>query len=352
MLSAERFGVFIVRFDADLCRLGCIPLSLPAGTSRLRWSSFESRPSCASNNEKLMNTLAKPATINGVDLMLILIVTFSWGLNYPIMKFVVMQYPPASFRALTFILGTLVIALYAVWKGDSLKVPATERWLTLKLSIPNMVLWHLGLVHGLTLLGSGRTAIIGYTMPVWALVASVVLFSEKLTWRASLAVACSLLATLLLAQQEFAHLAGQPLGLVFVFGAAIAWGIGNAMMKNATLSISSVSLTFWSLLAGTVVFCLVAISFESSRWRWPGLLEWLAIAYGGLVTFALSYVAWFRVARKLPPVASGLSIMLVPVVGLISGAMMLGETIALVDIIALGFILLAMGLVLTRRKGA
>lgn len=352
MLSAERFGVFIVRFDADLCRLGCIPLSLPAGTSRLRWPSFESRPSCASNNEKLMNTLAKPATINGVDLMLILIVTFSWGLNYPIMKFVVMQYPPASFRALTFILGTLVIALYAVWKGDSLKVPATERWLTLKLSIPNMVLWHLGLVHGLTLLGSGRTAIIGYTMPVWALVASVVLFSEKLTWRASLAVACSLLATLLLAQQEFAHLAGQPLGLVFVFGAAIAWGIGNAMMKNATLSISSVSLTFWSLLAGTVVFCLVAISFESSRWRWPGLLEWLAIAYGGLVTFALSYVAWFRVARKLPPVASGLSIMLVPVVGLISGAMMLGETIALVDIIALGFILLAMGLVLTRRKGA
>lgn len=299
-----------------------------------------------------MNTLAKPATINGVDLMLILIVTFSWGLNYPIMKFVVMQYPPASFRALTFILGTLAIALYAVWKGDSLKVPATERWLTLKLSIPNMVLWHLGLVHGLTLLGSGRTAIIGYTMPVWALVASVVLFSEKLTWRASLAVACSLLATLLLAEQEFAHLAGQPLGLVFVFGAAIAWGIGNAMMKNATLSISSVSLTFWSLLAGTVVFCLVAISFESSRWRWPGLLEWLAIAYGGLVTFALSYVAWFRVARKLSPVASGLSIMLVPVVGLISGALMLGETIALVDIIALGFILLAMGLVLTRRKGA
>jgi len=299
-----------------------------------------------------MNTPAKPATINGVDLMLILIVTFSWGLNYPIMKFVVMQYPPASFRALTFILGTLAIGLYALWKRDSLKVPTGERWLTLKLSLPNMVLWHLGLVYGLTLLGSGRTAIIGYTMPVWALLTSVVLFSEKLTWRASMAVACSLLATLLLAQQEFSNFAGQPLGLVLVLGAAIAWGIGNAMMKNAKLSISSVSLTFWSLLAGTVVFCLFAIIFESSRWRWPDLIEWLAIAYGGLVTFALSYVAWFRVARKLSPVASGLSIMLVPVIGLVSGALMLGETIALPDIIALGFILLAMGLVLTPRRSA
>jgi drug/metabolite transporter (DMT)-like permease len=268
------------------------------------------------------------------------------------MKFVVMQYPPATFRTLTFILGTLAIGLYALWKGESLKVPLSERWLTLKLSIPNMVLWHLGLVYGLTLLGSGRTAIIGYTMPVWTLLASVVFFSEKLTWRASLAVACSLLATVLLAQQEFSHLAGQPLGLVYVFSAAIAWGIGNAMMKNAKLSISSVSLTFWSLLAGAVVFSLFAIGLESSRWRWPSLIEWLAIVYGGLVTFALSYVAWFRVARKLSPVASGLSIMLVPVVGVMGGAVALGETIALFDLIALGFILLAMGLVLAPRKAA
>jgi len=297
-----------------------------------------------------MNTSAKPATINGVDLMLILIVTCSWGLNYPIMKFVVMQYPPATFRVLTFILGTLTIGLYAVWKRESLRVPASERWLTLKLSIPNMVLWHLGLVYGLTLLGSGRTAIIGYTMPVWTLLASVVFFAEKLTWRASMAVACSLMATVLLAQQELSHFAGQPLGLVYVFGAAIAWGIGNAMMKNAKLSISSVSLTFWSLLAGSVVFSVFAIGLELSRWRWPSLIEWLAIVYGGVVTFALSYVAWFRVARKLSPVASGLSIMLVPVVGVMGGALVLGETIALYDIIALGFILLAMGLVLAPRK--
>jgi len=282
--------------------------------------------------------------------LLILIVTCSWGINYPVMKFVVMQYPPATFRTLTFILGTLAIGVYAVWKGESLKVPLSERWLTLKLSIPNMVLWHLGLVYGLTLLGSGRTAIIGYTMPVWTLLASVVFFSEKLTWRTSLAVACSLLATVLLAQQELSYFAGQPIGLVYVFSAAIAWGIGNAMMKNAKLSISSVSLTFWSLLAGAVVFSLFAIGLESSRWRWPSLIEWLAIAYGGLVTFALSYVAWFRVARKLSPVASGLSIMLVPVVGVMGGAVVLGETIVRFDLIALGFILLAMGLVLAPRK--
>ena len=110
------------------------------------------------------------------------------------------------------------------------------------------------------------------------------------------------------------------------------------------------SLTCWSLLYGSVVFCAFAISLETSRWRWPLPLEWMAIAYGGCVTFAVCYVAWFRVARKLSPVASGLSIMLVPVVGVFGGAWSLGEEIAREDILALGFILIAMALVLSPRK--
>jgi len=75
-------------------------------------------------------------------------------------------------------------------------------------------------------------------------------------------------------------------------------------------------------------------------------LQWLAIGYGGVVTFAVSYVAWFLVARKLTPVASGLSIMLVPVIGLLGGNLFLGETIAITDWMALGFILSAMAIVL------
>ena len=79
-------------------------------------------------------------------------------------------------------------------------------------------------------------------------------------------------------------------------------------------------------------------------------MEWLAILYSGGLSFGVGYVAWFLVARKLTPVTSGLSVMLVPVVGLSSGAAILGEQIALTDIAALGLILCAMVLVLRREK--
>ena len=292
-----------------------------------------------------MSTSTSPR-ITGFDLFLILVVTCSWGLNYPIMKFVVTHYSPSSFRAITFILGTLVIGLYAWNRGESLVVPRGERWRTLQLSIPNMVLWHLGLVYGISLLNSGRAAIIGYTMPVWTLMASVLLYRNPLTWRAALGVLCSLIATLLLAREEMSHFAGQPLGLAFTFGAAISWGIGNAMMKHSRLSISSISLTFWMLLTGAVCFSAMALLFERSDLRWPQATQWLAIVYGGVMTFAVSYVAWFRVARKLTPVTSGLSIMLVPVVGVFGGHFFLGALLGASDVLALLFILTAMAIVL------
>jgi drug/metabolite transporter (DMT)-like permease len=293
----------------------------------------------------LMSTPTSPR-VTGFDLFLILVVTCSWGLNYPIMKFVVTHYPPSSFRALTFMLGTTVLGLYAWKQGESLWIPRGERWKTLQLSIPNMVLWHVGLVYGIALLNSGRAAIIGYTMPVWTLMASVLMYRNPLTWRAALGVLCSLSATVLLAQEEMSHFAGQPLGLAFTFGAAISWGIGNAMMKHTRVSVSSTTLTFWMLLAGAVSFTGLALLFERGQWHWPDTLQALAIGYGGVMTFAVSYVAWFRVARKLTPVTSGLSIMLVPVIGVMGGHLFLGEALALTDILALGFILSAMAIVL------
>ena len=288
--------------------------------------------------------------INSLDLLLILLVTVSWGLNYPIMKFVVTSYPPLTFRAFTFTIGFVLLGAYALRRGESLHIPVSERWLAFKLGMPNMVLWHLGLIYGVTLLNSGRAAIVGYTMPVWALLASVLMFKNTLTARGIMGVVCSLLATFLLARDEMSNFAGQPLGLACTLAAAMAWGVGNAMMKNCKISISSMALTFWMLLLAAICFTVLAFVFEQDRWAWPTWMQFAAIFYAGAVTFAISYVAWFRVARKLTPVASGLSIMLVPMVGLAGGYWMLNEVVGLADITALFLILLAMAIVLIPRR--
>jgi drug/metabolite transporter (DMT)-like permease len=295
----------------------------------------------------MSNHPTEPAKVNAKDLLMVLIVTVSWGMNYPIMKYVVNSYPPSAFRAYTFIVGFLSIGLYAYFKGISLAVVSAERWPVFKLSMFNMVGWHLPMIYGVSMLNSGRAAIIGYTMPVWALVASALLYKEKINIRSLVSIVLAMAAALLLAWGSRQQWGNQPLGVGVMLVAAVIWGVGNAMMKNAKLALHGVALTFWALFIAFVFFLCITIAFETDQWAWPNLLQWLAILYGGVITFAVSYVAWFHVARKLSAVSSGLSIMLVPVFGVTGGALVLGESVTLPDLSALMLILLAMFVVLT-----
>jgi drug/metabolite transporter (DMT)-like permease len=289
----------------------------------------------------------EPAKVNAKDLLLVLIVTVSWGLNYPIMKFVVNSYPPSAFRAFTFIVGFVSIGIYAYFKGISLSVISQERWPVFKLSMFNMVGWHLPMIYGVSMLNSGRAAIIGYTMPIWALLASALLYKEKINARSIVSIVLAMAAAVILALGSLEQWGNHPMGVGVMVVAAITWGIGNAMVKHTVLALHGVALTFWALFIAFVFFVFVTLAFETDQWAWPNSLQWLAILYGGVITFAVSYVAWFHVARKLSAVSSGLSIMLVPVFGVTGGALVLGESISVADISALFLILIAMAVVLT-----
>jgi len=284
--------------------------------------------------------------VRRADLALILLVTLAWGLNYPVMKSVVAGYPPITFRGLTFLLALVVIGLYGLYRKDRFRVPPKERAQVFRIGLFNMLFWHLGLILSLTLLNSGRAAIVGYSMPIWALLTSVLIYKQKMTLRAGAGIVLALCATYLLTIDEIGKLTGQPLGMALILWAAICWGIGNAMVKHSSLTVSNVVLNFWSLALACVICLSVAAAMESAQWRWPNAFEWLGIIYNGVIALALGYVAWFAVARRLSAVSSGLSIMLVPMVAVIGGAIWLNESVTKTDLLALAFILAAMATVM------
>jgi drug/metabolite transporter (DMT)-like permease len=248
---------------------------------------------------------------------------------------------------LTFIVGFVSIGIYAYFKGISLSVISKERWPVFKLSMFNMVGWHLPMIYGVSMLNSGRAAIIGYTMPIWALLASALLYKEKINARSIVSLVLAMAAAVILAWGSREQWGNHPMGVGVMVVAAITWGIGNAMVKHTVLALHGVALTFWALFIAFVFFVFFTVAFETDQWAWPNFLQWLAILYGGVITFAVSYVAWFHVARKLSAVSSGLSIMLVPVFGVTGGALVLGESVSMADISALILILIAMAVVLT-----
>lgn len=288
--------------------------------------------------------------LNRVDLVLLSFLTLFWGINWPIMKYAVTDYPPLTFRLLCMVIGIGALALYIVATKDSFLVPKSERKRVLQLGFGNMVIWHVFAIIAVKYLTSGRAAIIGYTMPVWALIAGALLFKDRITLRGGIGVLLALLATLLLAAEEFTSLVGQPLGLGMMLIAAIAWGIGTTMMKHMSVSVSNAVLTFWMMNLTIGFLVVLVITFEAGQWRMPTTGEWAAILFNAVVVFGFCHVVWFRLARKLPPVASSLSVMLIPILGVFSGAWALNESIGPYDLGALLLILLSMGAVLLKKR--
>lgn len=284
------------------------------------------------------------------DLVLLVGLTLAWGLNWPVMKYGVQDLPPVLFRTICIGGGLLALWAYARLTGVSLAV-APGRWgAILRLAIPNAIVWHLLVVIALRLLPAGRSAILGYTMPVWVVIAGMLFFHERPTPRQALGVLAAFAGMLLLLSSELRSIAGRPQGTLLVLTAAAAWGYGTHLMRRELRDMPTLALTFWMLVMTLATMALYTTVFERDNWRPPTPGEWGAIVYNMLLAIAFCHAAWSHLARTLPPVASSLSVMMIPVLGVFASVWLLGESPFWQDYVALVLILVAMAVVLLPRS--
>lgn len=284
------------------------------------------------------------------DLVLLALLTLFWGLNWPVMKIGVREFPPLTFRTISMVGGLAVIWLAARAQGASLAIPSGAKMTVVRLAIPNMLIWHSMIIIGVKLLSSGRAAILGYTMPAWAVLSGLIFFGDRISRSALVGIALAMSGALLLLSSEFSRLSGQPVGTVLALIAAAGWGFGTVLMKRTQLDMPTISLTFWMLALTTTIMAMLALIFEYPDMRLPNLIEWGAIIYNSAIIFGFAHVVWFRLARILPPVASSLSVMFIPVLGTFSGVWILGEVPHWQDYVAMLLILGAMSTVLFKPR--
>jgi drug/metabolite transporter (DMT)-like permease len=280
------------------------------------------------------------------------LLTLAWGVNWPIMKAGVQELPPLYFRALCIGGGLVVLWLYARAMGISLAVPRGAWPQLVWLSVPNLVIWHVLLVIALKMLPAGRSAILGYTMPVWAVLFGLWFFGERTAPRHWVGVVAAFIGALLLLSSEFTALAGRPLGTLLVLVAAAAWGYGTNLLRRHLTEMPTIALTFWMLVVTEAVLLVLTVLFERALWRTPTPLEWGSIVYNMVLAIAFCHVVWALLARRLPPAASGLSVMMIPVVGVFSSLWLLGERPHWQDYAALALILAALSTVVLKPRTA
>lgn len=268
----------------------------------------------------------QPQTLPRSMWALVIILTLGWGFNWPMMKMALAEIPVWTFRGLCCLCGAIGLFLIARLGSQRIRVPDGQWCQLLITSLCNVTAWNVFIGYGLTMLPSGRTAIIAYTMPLWTVLLSRWVLHERMTPRRILGVALGMAGMALLIGSELAVMRAAPLGAVLVLCGAFGWALGTVLMRKAPIQLPTTSLTAWQLLVGGLPIMIGALVLDWGHWQPIGVRATVGLTYNMFFVFIFCYWAWFRIATNAPPTVAALSTLMIPVLGVFSGIWLLGES--------------------------
>ncbi|MDB5624538.1 MAG: protein of unknown function transrane [Tardiphaga sp.] len=299
-----------------------------------------------------MTDSAQPAArarLAPAGLICLAITSVGWGLNWPVMKYLLTEWPPMSARGLTGVVGGLLLAALALARGQSLRVPRDQWPRLLLLSFLNVTLWMTLMGLALLWLPASEAAVIAYTMPVWASVLAWLVLGERMTWLriAAMLMAFAGIAALLGGNGISASRDKLP-GIIMVLIGAFAFALGTVAAKRLPLNLPLIASSALQIGLGCVPVAIAGLLIERPQIAALSSVGWSLMAYMTFVQFCIAYVCWFAALARLPASVAAIGTLAVPVIGVVASAIALGEPLGPGQIAALLFTLA--GVVLATRS--
>ncbi|CAH1655038.1 Permease of the drug/metabolite transporter (DMT) superfamily [Hyphomicrobiales bacterium] len=280
--------------------------------------------------------------------ILLLVTAFGWGLNWSVLKFVLVDWPPLFARGTAGLIGAAGLAVAAIRRGERLAVPRGA-WPSLALAAGiNVFAWMGFTALSLNWLKVSEGALIAYSMPIWAVLIAWPLHGEHPDRRSLLALALGVAGiAILMGGPDFA-LRKMP-GVMFGLAAAILFAVGTIMARKP-VAMPVTALTAWQVALGCLPMVVLSLFLEQPRMfalSGPGVL---GLAYMAIGPMALCYLTWFGALKRLPTAVAATGMLIVPIVGTLSAVPLLGDMLGPREILAIGITLSGVGLALRARR--
>ena len=282
------------------------------------------------------------ARITPAGLMFLAITSVGWGFNWPVTKYLIGELAPLTLRGLSGVVGALLLACLAMLRGQSLYVPR-KMWGRLVLAaFLNVTGWMVLMGLALLWLPASETALIAYTMPVWASLFAWPVLGERPTLLRTLALVMAFagLAAIMGGNGIAASEAKLP-GIIMALIGSIGFAVGTVLSKRWPLHLPPIPGAAWQVGLGCLPVAIVGLALETSHWSAVTPLGWWLLVYSVLGQFCIAYVCWFAALARLPASVAAIGTMAVPVIGVVTSALALGEPLGAGQIAALVFTLAA-----------
>ncbi|MEY9756457.1 DMT family transporter [Bradyrhizobium yuanmingense] len=269
-----------------------------------------------------MDTARRDRTIGSLCLC---VTAFGWALNWPLMKLLLQQWPPLFARGLAGVCASLILGTLVLIRKESFAVPREAVPRLLFATFTNVLAWMgLGTV-AMKYVSVSEGALLAYTMPIWAMLLAWPVMHTQPARRDVFGLVLGIAGvTLLLSGDGLAFSTDKLVGIALALLCAILFALGNVLNRKP-LPLPPLVVVAWQVGLGCATMLVLGVLFERPDVTAITPLGLGCFVYMTLVPMGLCYVTWFETLRRLPPTTASTGMLIVPVIGVVSAAIILGE---------------------------
>jgi len=293
--------------------------------------------------------LPRRETPNIVYLQLAVLI-FVWASNWPLTKTVLGDISAVAFTTVRFIGSMFLLAGIVLCVKEPLLPLRGERRRLALVGICQ-VGGMLGFgTFALQFVGPGRTAVLIYTMQLWAIGLGWLIARERVRLLAIAGGLIGFSGMIMFLNPRLVnwHDHRVILGNLFALAAGFSWALGACFYRRYKWQSPFWTQVFWQVLWSTVAMIAAALLFPQHRPIVWSMRLLAIIAYNCFLGTAYCYWAWSKALTVLPVSRAGQIVSLVPVVAVTMGVLWSGERVTHISLIAIALIIF--GIVLTMRS--
>ena len=287
--------------------------------------------------------------------LLLATVVLLLGLNWPIMATGLESITPIWLGVFRVAGALLVILFISAATGNITQPPKRDLPMIVSLAVFRLSVVFVLVFTALQLVPAGQASVVVWTTSLWTVPIAAVWLGEKMSGRRWTGLVIGIVGVVVIAEPWGSDWTepGVAAGYGLLILAAIILAATAVHIRAHRWTIAPLQAIPWQLAGAGVILIVTALAVEG-----PPVIDWTPqlagiVAYQGILATGVAFWATIVILRNLAAVSANLTLMAVPVVGVVSSAIILGDEITTALILGMAMILAGVALnVLSDRSQA
>lgn len=288
------------------------------------------------------------------NLLLLIALSLAWACDYLFIAAADSALPPLTTGAVVTLIATVVLfgAVAGVMRRPIMPTLRDRPWLVLVMAVTAVIAPRLSVVLAENSITPDLAALTGTTVPVLTfLVTTFVTRTTPYSHTGVLGVVVAVGGLLVfVGPAQLLEQEAELLGILTMMAGGVAFVINGLLSDAKARDLDALALTVWVMSFAAVGLAGTALLVEGVPDKMPDLEVAGSVVASGTIGVALAYLGYYVLLARAGAWFTALYAFLVPPLGVLAGAVVLGEEVTVQHMLGLGVLLIGLWLVVGRRK--